>query len=189
MARTLPSPPSCTAAILCGGAARRMGRDKAALAHPAGGTLLARTVALGLASCASALLLSGDGRRYGGLGLEELADAQPGCGPLGGLVAALRATRGPVLLLPVDLPGLALVHLQALLARPGGAATAVWVAAGDDGLHPTLSLWTPACLAPAEAALAAGHLALHALVRALPHRRVTLPAAALVNWNAPADCR
>ena len=80
MARTLPGPPSCTAAILCGGAARRMGRDKAALAHPAGGTLLARTVALGLASCASALLLSGDGRRYGGLGLEELADARRGQG-------------------------------------------------------------------------------------------------------------
>jgi len=167
-----------------------MGRDKALLPHPAGGTLLAHAVALALGRAARVVLLSGDGRRYPELGLPELADAAAGAGPLGGLVAGLRAAAGaPLLLLPVDLPYLDPAALEALIAAHARGGAPLTVASEAGRLSPLPSIWEPACRDAAEAALAAGRLALHGLAAEVPHQAVALPTVALRNWNAPADLR
>jgi len=54
-------------------------------------------------------------------------------------------------------------------------------------LSPLPSIWQAESLRAAEAALAAGRLALLGLFAALPHRAVAFPAAALRNWNRPED--
>jgi molybdopterin-guanine dinucleotide biosynthesis protein A len=176
------------AGLLCGGTSRRMGCDKARLAHPAGGSLIERAIALAAGAAARVVLLSGDGRRYPEFGLPELADAAPGAGPLGGLVAGLRAAAGaPLLLLPVDLPFLDAAALDLLLDAHAAGKVPLTVASEAGRLCPLPSIWDPACLPAAEAALAGGRLALHALIAALPRRAIALPAGALANWNAPAD--
>ncbi len=176
------------AGILCGGSSRRMGSDKARLAHPAGGTLIEHAIALAAGAAPRVLLLSGDGGRYPETGLLELPDAAPSAGPLGGLVAGLRAADGaPLLLLPVDLPFLDAAALETLLAAHARGEAPVTVAGEAGRLCPLPSIWDPACLKPAEAALAAGRRALHALIARLPHQVIALPLPALANWNGPED--
>ncbi len=175
------------AAILCGGASRRMGQDKARLPHPAGGTLLEHAAALVAGCCAETVLLSGDGRRYPELGLPELADARPDCGPLGGLVAAMRqAGERALLLLPVDMAGLTGEDL-ALPTEGFHEGRVPIVARGPERRHPALSIWTSGSRFAAESALTAGRLALHPLLDQLDARELELPATALVNWNRPED--
>lgn len=176
-----------TAAILCGGASRRMGRDKARLPHPEGGTLLAQAARLAGGCADEVLLLPADPGRYPELGLRALADARAGAGPLGGLVAALREAPEDLLLLPVDLPRLRAEHLEELIAVFASVSAPALVARGSDGFHPTLSLWSQAALPAAEAALADGHLAMHRLLDALGAVSLDLPDAALANWNRPED--
>jgi molybdopterin-guanine dinucleotide biosynthesis protein A len=176
------------AGILCGGPSRRMGQDKARLAHPAGGTLIEHAVALAAAATPRVLLLSGDGGRYPETGLIELPDAEPGAGPLGGLVAGLRAADGaPLLLLPVDLPFLDAAALELLLDAQAAGKAPLTVAGEAGRLCPLPSIWDPVCWKPAEAALAAGRFALHALIARLPHQVIALPLPTLANWNAPED--
>ena len=175
------------AAILCGGASRRMGSDKARLPHPEGGTLLERAVLLAASCTGEVLLLSGDGRRYPELGMPELPDARADCGPLGGLVAALRHARGgSVLMLPVDMAALTEEGLATLLAGFGDGELPV-VARGAKRRHPALSIWPAGSRFAAESALNAERLALHPLLEQLDAVDVMLPDAALVNWNRPED--
>jgi molybdenum cofactor guanylyltransferase len=176
------------AAILCGGASQRMGRDKARLAHPTGGSLLQRAVILTSGCCTETVLLSGSGQRYPEPGMVELADAVTDCGPLGGLVAALRhAGERSVLLLPVDMAGLESSHLKALIAEYWDGGEGVVVAQGAGRRHPTLSIWAPGCLPLAESSLADNLLAMNPLLDRLEARELDLPGAALVNWNRPED--
>ena len=81
-------------AVLCGGASRRMGRDKALV--EVDGVALARRVgdALTAGGCARVVAVGGDADALGRLGLVTVADRWPGEGPLGGLVTALDALDG-----------------------------------------------------------------------------------------------
>lgn len=96
-------------AVLCGGASRRMGRDKALV--EVDGVPLARRVADALVAggCSRVLAIGGDAAALGALGLEPVADRWPGEGPLGGLATAMAgavdvAGEGAVLVLaPCDL--------------------------------------------------------------------------------------
>jgi len=176
------------AAILCGGASRRMGSDKARLPHPSGGTLLERAAALAASCCKEVVLLSGE-RGYPELGLPALADAEPDCGPLGGLVAAMRRSgERAILLLPVDMTGLTAEHLSALIDgfREGDGPI---VARGPERRHPALSIWPASSRFAAESSLSTGRLALHPLLDQLDARELELPSAALVNWNRPGDMK
>jgi len=124
-------------AVLCGGASRRMGRDKALV--EVDGVALAARVAAALRSggCDAVLAVGGDAAALAALGLEPVADRWPGEGPLGGLATALAAATevgGDVLVLaPCDLvhpDAMAVADLRrALAADPDVAAVAV--AAGD----------------------------------------------------------
>lgn len=91
-------------AVLCGGASRRMGRDKALIELD--GVALARRVAdaLRVGGCSSVLAVGGDADSLARLGLEPVPDRWPGEGPLGGLATALGAAPAGdvVVLAPCD---------------------------------------------------------------------------------------
>jgi molybdenum cofactor guanylyltransferase len=111
------------AAVLAGGASRRMGRDKATLA--VGGVALAARVLAAAAQVADpVVLVAPDGHPARRLGALVVTD--PGEGPLAALAAALAALADDhVLALAGDHPGLAvelLAHLVAL--APKGEAVA-----------------------------------------------------------------
>lgn len=75
--------------VLCGGASRRMGRDKALV--PVDGVAMARLAADALlaAGAARVVAVGGDARALDELGLATRADRWPGEGPLGALVTSL----------------------------------------------------------------------------------------------------
>jgi molybdopterin-guanine dinucleotide biosynthesis protein A len=117
--------------VLAGGRSRRLrGRDKA-LIDLGDGPLLHRALSRLRPLCAD-LLVVGDPLRHAGHGAPVIPDRVAGCGPLGGLDAALGATRagardvdppGPgsapfVLLLGCDLPFVRPRLLEALLEAP-----------------------------------------------------------------------
>lgn len=75
--------------VLCGGASRRMGRDKALV--EVDGVPMARRVADALASAGAdrVVAVGGDAGALGRLGLHAVPDGWPGEGPLGGILTAL----------------------------------------------------------------------------------------------------
>ena len=152
------------AAVLAGGASRRMGRDKATLA--VGGVELASLVLAAAARVADpVVLVAPDGHPARRLGAPAVAD--PGQGPLTALAAALGALEAEhVLVLAADHPGLR-VELLAHLVGLRGRAEAVACRRGDR-LEPLVARYErrPA-LAAAGARLAAGDRSLRGLLAAL----------------------
>lgn len=104
--------------VLCGGASRRMGCDKALL--EVDGVAMARRVADALAAAGAGRVVAvgGDAAGLTALGLDHVPDRWPGEGPLGGVVTAL----GHAALPPVA------AVLSCDLLRPDPAAIAGLVA-------------------------------------------------------------
>ena len=113
-----------------------MGVDKAALVVD--GEPLARRGARVLSSvCNRVLVASGDGHRLAWLGLPEVADVEPGAGPLGGLIAGLEAAATPlVAVVAVDMPDASGPVLRLLADRaPGHDAAVPRTERGLEPLH------------------------------------------------------
>ena len=91
--------------ILAGGKSRRMGSDKRTLLFR-GMTLLERACLTMEALLGKPPALVGDNLHdFRRLGLRIIPDAEPDCGPVGGIVSALRdCGNGWALFLPVDMP-------------------------------------------------------------------------------------
>jgi len=105
---------SLGAIILCGGASRRMGRDKAVLDWN-GVRAVDRVAALARAVGAAALVTAG-----ADLGLPWVADDEAFAGPVGGVVAGARALGTErLLVLAVDAPTVLPEDLAPLLAAGG----------------------------------------------------------------------
>lgn len=87
-----PLPPF-VGAVLCGGASRRMGHDKALLELD--GRALARRVADALTEAGAwrVVAIGGDAAGLTRWGLDVVADAHPGEGPLGGVLTAFAHAR------------------------------------------------------------------------------------------------
>lgn len=134
MTRTPDPTPITTGFVLCGGASRRMGRDKATLAVD--GVPMARRVAEALfdAGLHDVVAVGGDPSLGRELGLSHVEDRWPGEGPLGGIITALDVA-GPeasAVILSCDLLAPspeAVRHVLAIRAR-ADADAAVPVAAG-----------------------------------------------------------
>ena len=191
-----------TAAILAGGRATRFdGHDKSALVV-SGRTILDRQIAE-LSQVASDLLIVGGESRAGvPEGVRHVADQVPGCGPLGGLHAALSAARGAaVLVVACDMPFLSAPLLRHLLTladgAPGGDVVDIVVPRTERGYHPLCAVYTRACLEPIARRLADGRLTLVALLDDVRVRVVTAEALAafgdpdrlLANVNTPLEYR
>jgi molybdopterin-guanine dinucleotide biosynthesis protein A len=158
-----------SAAILAGGRARRFGgRDKGALVVD-GRSILERQLAE-LAMITEDILIVGgtSAPRPARLVFDRVA----GCGPLGGLHAALDEARGEAtIVLACDMPYVSapfLIHLLSLT----GEADAV-VPRTEDGYHPLCAAYTRACLAPLTARLSEGRLKMTELFEDVRVRVVT----------------
>jgi molybdenum cofactor guanylyltransferase len=208
-----------SAAILAGGRATRFGgRDKSALVVD-GRPIVERQVAELLTIVDDIMLVGAraDGARADGARADaaradgarafqasdlgafqasgkcrEIADIVPGCGPLGGLHAALTEMRGDrVFVVACDMPYVDAAFAEYLLSLASDAA--VVVPQTDRGYHPLCAVYTRVCLEPLAARLAQRRLALRDLFADVPTRIVTIaemsrfgaPSRLLANVNTP----
>ena len=181
-----------SAAILAGGQATRFGgRDKSALLVD-GRTILDRQIAE-LAPLTADLLIVGRGN--GDVTRARVIhDIVPGCGPLGGLHAALTEARGDALfLVACDMPYVSSPFIAYLLSLAGDAD--IVVPRSERGYHPLCAVYTRACLEPAAARLADRRLKMRELVAGMRTRVVPVedirrfgdPDRLLANVNTPAE--
>lgn len=116
-----------TAFVLAGGQGRRMGGDKALLVLH-GKTLLQHALSLAH-QVAPRVAILGPRERYAATEEWVVEDVFPGCGPLGGIHAALHATRTELnLILAVDMPFVPVNFLARLLERAQSSLSAQVVA-------------------------------------------------------------
>ncbi len=127
-------------------------------------------------------------------GRRSVADAVPGAGPLGGLVAALRASTHRLLaVVAVDLPWIDPSLLAMLAATIGDGDVAVCET--SRGIEPLHAVYSVSLLGAAEAALAGPdrslrHLIERSDVRRLPERKwraAGISARFSDNVNTPED--
>ncbi len=103
--------------ILAGGESSRMGVDKGLL-EIAGVPMIVRAARLVESVTGGPSVVVGTPEKYQGLGLRAIADDWPGCGPLGGIATALRASEADWnLIVACDLPYLTRAWLEYLLQR------------------------------------------------------------------------
>src|SRR5271156_6937528 len=108
--------------ILAGGQSSRMGADKGLL-EIAGEPMIVRAARLVESVVGAPAVVVGTPEKYRGLGLQAIADDWPGCGPLGGIATALRASAADWnLIVACDLPHLTREWLEYLLQRARDSA-------------------------------------------------------------------
>src|SRR5580693_7685720 len=107
--------PDVAAFILAGGKSTRMGTDKAFVTLN-GRTLLARLLEV-VRSVTTDVCIVGDTAKFSAFA-PVVEDVFPGCGPLGGIHAALRASAAELnLILAVDVPFVPAALLRYLMER------------------------------------------------------------------------
>ena len=143
-------------AILAGGHATRYGGRPKGLERVGGERILDRVVESMTRVLGAAPILiandpaAGTWRR----GLRVAPDVRPDCGTLGGILTAVTAGEGPVLLTAWDMPFVPEALLEALVA--GSAEHDVFLPASGSrrGVEPLCGVYGPACREPIDAALA-----------------------------------
>jgi len=182
-----------TAYVIAGGQSRRMGKDKAFL--PWGrGTLLTHAVELASQVTADVKIV-GDPRKFANA-TNVIADIYSGCGPLGGIHAALTHSTTPFnLMLAVDIP---LIDPRFLLFMAGLARNSqamVLVPRSKEGSQPLCAIYHNDFVEVAEKALSSGEYKIDPLfakveVRAIEAeelRRAGFSDAMFRNLNTPED--
>lgn len=142
--------------ILAGGASSRMGSNKALLAFE-GQPLVVRAAAT-VAATGIGVTVVGNPELYAPLGLQAIADDEPGLGPLGGIATALAHSRHAWnLIVAVDLPFLTAEWLAALVDRALASKSArAILPRSERGLEPLCAVYHRDCLPGIRSALARG---------------------------------
>ena len=147
--------------ILAGGKSTRMGRDKAFVALE-GRTLLARALEV-TRSVTSNVRIVGDAAKFAAFA-PVVEDVFRGCGPLGGIHAALRASAADLnLMLAVDVPFVSPQLLQFLIAQARESSAIVTVVRTRDGWQPLCGIYRRDFADVAEKVLRAGRYKIDAL--------------------------
>jgi molybdopterin-guanine dinucleotide biosynthesis protein A len=141
--------------VLAGGKSTRMGTDKAFVPLD-GRTLLARALDLAR-QVTSDVHIVGDRKKFAPFA-PVVEDEFPGCGPLAGIHAALRASKSELnVMLAVDTPFVSLALLQHLITRARNCPSAVvTVPRANGGWQPLCAVYRRPFADPAEQALAQG---------------------------------
>jgi molybdopterin-guanine dinucleotide biosynthesis protein A len=141
--------------VLAGGKSTRMGQDKAAVTLN-GLTLLQHALAV-LREVFSDVAILGKQELYGSLG-PVYEDIFPGCGPLGGIHAALSSSKTQFnLIIAVDTPFLAPQFLSYLADRAIESGAIVTTPEIDDYTQPLCTVYSLDFRAIAEQALRQGN--------------------------------
>jgi molybdopterin-guanine dinucleotide biosynthesis protein A len=152
------------AAILAGGASRRMGQDKALLRLEGDSApLLARVVDRVASLVDELFIVSPDREDYRRFGAPIVTDRFPGEGPLGGIVTALGATQCDwCLIVACDMPFLNGALLRWMIGLRGDAEVIVPVTPGEsrqgrtDVAHIAHALYRVSALPAIECLMARG---------------------------------
>ncbi len=153
--------PDVAAFVLTGGKSTRMGADKAFL-ELEGRTLLARALDVARASVPDVRIV-GDAARFAAFA-PVVEDVFPGCGPLGGIHAALRASTADLnLMLAVDMPFVTPELARSLVAWARKSEALVTVPRVGGGWQPLCAVYRRAFADVAEKALRAGRYKIDAL--------------------------
>jgi molybdopterin-guanine dinucleotide biosynthesis protein A len=140
-----------------------MGTDKA-FVMLAGETLLARALRL-CRAVSSQVLIVGDRRKFASFA-AVVEDVFPGCGPLGGIHAALRASQTDLnLVLAVDVPFVSPALLKLLVARARDSSAVVTVPRALHGWQPLCAIYRRAFADAAEHALGSGRYKIDTLFK------------------------
>jgi molybdenum cofactor guanylyltransferase len=140
--------------LIAGGKSSRMGTNKAFVEF-GGQTLLIRALSALTAACGNATIV-GDAATFADVG-PNLEDAMPGCGPLGGIHAALSHSKAQLnLMLAVDMPFVSAELLEFLMEVAGGSDAVVTVPRTGARYQPLCAVYRPDFLFFADQALRAG---------------------------------
>ena len=169
--------------ILLGGASRRMGTPKHAIALGDESTLLDRMVTIAN-TLSDTIVLCGDG--VTSQSCTRVEDRPGSTGPLAGIEALLHHVRqGRCLILPCDMPNLNPADLLRLATAEADLAV---FAAPDSEKTRSLPMLIDASMLPAiEQAMTEHNGAIWAFIRSQPHAMIEPPAdpQSLVNLNTP----
>jgi molybdopterin-guanine dinucleotide biosynthesis protein A len=184
---------SSSGVVIAGGHSRRMGRDKALIEVDGRALWCRQYELLAAANCSQRLISARADQEWVPASGLRIEDARPDCGPLGGLVAALRVCTGSHLVtLAVDLPRLPLEWILRLRALCAPGLGAVGRRAGR--FEPLAAIYPREILTEAEDALKRGKYSLQALLElGVAQKRfceVTITdeeRAWFENWNEPSD--
>lgn len=187
------------AVVLAGGASKRMGSDKAALAWN-GESMLGRITRIVAERCDPVLVVAREGSpAYRGLGdgqagteqINWVTDEKPGAGPLGGLTSGLAAAaaqgRDVVFVCATDMPLVSAEMVDELLRGLSDSDDAA-IAVDSQRAHPLAGVYRTRASATLADLVASGERRMLAAVDALRTNRVTLSDPTwLTNVNAPED--
>jgi molybdopterin-guanine dinucleotide biosynthesis protein A len=155
-----------TVFILAGGRSSRMGSDKALLSF-GGRTLLERALQTA-AVVAQKIVIVGPKERYAAFG-DVTEDIYAGCGPLGGIHAALAASNTDLnLILSVDMPLMTSSFLAWLLQKTQAAEDLIVVPDARGGLQPLCAVYRRQVRGIAEQALRNGDYKIGKLFALVP---------------------
>jgi molybdenum cofactor guanylyltransferase len=179
--------------VLAGGMSTRMGQDKAALTLN-GRSLLEHALAALRQVCRDVAIL-GRHERYGGLA-PVYEDIFPGCGPLGGIHAALSHSQTEYnLIIAVDTPFLLPEFLSYMAERAVASGAVVTTPEIANHTQPLCAVYSLAFLPIAERALQSGNYKITPLfpgsrtqvVQEAELRRFAFDAEMFENLNTPED--
>ena len=157
----------CTAAIIAGGEARRLGgRPKGMLAFGAT-SIIERQIAL-LREVTNTLVIVANDRAYASFGVPIVEDVLPGAGALGGIYTALvTATTDQVLVVACDMPFLRAAFLRHVIVA--GRSVDVAIPKTTVGYEPLCASYARGCAPRLRERIDEGALKIQDLV---PHVRV-----------------
>jgi molybdopterin-guanine dinucleotide biosynthesis protein A len=150
------------AAVLAGGASRRMGRPKAELPYGAG-TLLAFQVSRLSELFEEVLVVAKSAPASAVAPARVVLDRVPQHAAIHGLVRALAEADDRLFVLAVDLPAIAPALLRAIAERSLATDAAALVPRADGRLQPLAAVWRRSVLPAAEGRIAAGQMSLQGL--------------------------
>ncbi len=181
-----------TGVILAGGRASRMGGRDKAFAAVDGEPIAARTIRLFHELFPQVLVATTRPERFLTLEVETTVDHVPGAGPLGGIHAAILASRHPhVFVAACDMPGLDADVIRFLVGRIG--ATDAIVPCWENDVEPLHAVYAVRCLPTIEDNLRRGEFGLRELLARLDVdwvsenelRRLDGSTRSLINVNTP----
>ena len=174
-----------SAAVLAGGASRRMGVNKA-MPAPRGRPLILETADALRARFDEAFIVAADADAYSFAGVPIGSDRVRGAGPLAGIAAALvAASQDSLFVVACDMPEIDFALAERLLAAPNGFDCAV-PRVGEGLYEPLFAVYRKSALSAMEASLAAGRFGVHSLFSRLRTFYVDHPAGTR-NLNTPED--